>query len=303
VAAERQGVRAAAYFWVGSETDWHGVGATYRKTPFSPDVPEREKVDQILAWLDLPASERPGLILSWWHGADSAGHRHGPDDERVAEAMREQDAELARLLAGLDARHAWDETTLLVVSDHGMIGVREGIDVGAALDEAGIGGRTMSGGAYALVYLDDPSETPRAVARLRALEGIQAWPSAEVPPHLHFRHPTRTGQVVALTEPPRMLSRGSSRLNRWRQIVRLFGGEVGTHGYDVAAHPEMAAILLALGRGVAAGTRLGRVETVDVAPTVAALLGIDPPRDAEGAPIAEIGGDPRRADDAEPGGG
>ena len=33
-----------------------------------------EKVDQILAWLDLPAEERPRLILSWWHGADAAGH-------------------------------------------------------------------------------------------------------------------------------------------------------------------------------------------------------------------------------------
>ena len=27
VAAERQGVRAAVFFWVGSENDWNGTGA------------------------------------------------------------------------------------------------------------------------------------------------------------------------------------------------------------------------------------------------------------------------------------
>ena len=44
VTAERQRVRAAVYFWVGSETDWHGIGATYRKVPFDSDVGESEKV-------------------------------------------------------------------------------------------------------------------------------------------------------------------------------------------------------------------------------------------------------------------
>ena len=69
-AAERQGIRTAVFFWVGSETEWGGYGATYRKAPFDGDVPEREKVDQILTWLELPESARPRLILSWWHGAD-----------------------------------------------------------------------------------------------------------------------------------------------------------------------------------------------------------------------------------------
>ena len=53
-AAERQGVPAATFFWVGSETDWHGTGARYRKAPFDSSVSESEKVDQILAWIDLP---------------------------------------------------------------------------------------------------------------------------------------------------------------------------------------------------------------------------------------------------------
>ena len=54
VSAERQGVRTASFFWVGSESDWRGTGTTYRRAPFDSGIPEAAKVDQILAWLDLP---------------------------------------------------------------------------------------------------------------------------------------------------------------------------------------------------------------------------------------------------------
>jgi arylsulfatase A-like enzyme len=47
----------------------------------------------------------------------------------------------------------------------------------------------------------------------------------------------------------------------------------------------MHAIFYAVGRGITPGRRLGIVHAIDVAPTVARLLGIDPPRDAIGRPI------------------
>jgi arylsulfatase A-like enzyme len=59
------------------------------------------------------------------------------------------------------------------------------------------------------------------------------------------------------------------------------------HGFDPAL-PDMGGVFLALGRGVPAGARLGAVRQIDVAPTVAKLLGIAPPRDAEGTPISGI---------------
>jgi predicted AlkP superfamily pyrophosphatase or phosphodiesterase len=289
VAAERQGVRAATFFWVGSETDWHGIGASHRRAPFDPDVPETEKVEQILAWLDLPETARPGLVMSWWHGADHAGHRFGPDSERTTAQLREQDAVLAKLLAGLDARRAWDRVTLLVVSDHGMSAVREGIDLGARLREAGVSARVLSGGGYALVYLRDAAQRDRALDAVRGVDGVEAWPSDAVPEELRFRRPSRTGDVVAVTTPPRMLSRATGSLDRWRRIRAFFDAPIGTHGYDPARVPEMNGILLALGRGVAAGTKLPRVRALDVAPTVARLLGIEPPLGVEGQPIPGVG--------------
>ena len=50
---------AATYFWVGSETDWHGQHQQYRIAPFNGETPESIKVDQMLAWIDLPPINGP----------------------------------------------------------------------------------------------------------------------------------------------------------------------------------------------------------------------------------------------------
>jgi predicted AlkP superfamily pyrophosphatase or phosphodiesterase len=287
-AAERQGVRAATFFWVGSETPWEGVGATHRKAPFDTSVPDDEKVDQILAWLDLPAAERPRLVMSWWHGADEAGHAHGPDAPEVHEAMKEQDRELGRLLAGLDARSAWGTTTLLLVSDHGMTALSESLDPLDVLGEQGIEGRFVSGGPFGHLFLDDPARAAEAAAALDALPQVEAWTAAALPERFHYRHPTRIGDVFVLAEPPLRLGGGSTLLDLRFALGSLLGRTQGAHGYDPARHPEMRGIFLAAGRGVPAGVRSGDVRALDVAPTAARLLGIEPPRGCEGAPIGAI---------------
>jgi arylsulfatase A-like enzyme len=294
-AAERQGVPAAVFFWVGSETDWRGVGARHRMTPFDGRVGEEEKVAQILAWLDLPEPERPGLVMAWWHGADHAGHEHGPDADRTREALREQDRILGTLLAGLDARNAWPETTLLIVSDHGMTAYARTVDVRAVLAEAGVRTRRVIHAlATAQVHLAQPEDAPRAAAALRAVPGVSAWPRAELPAALRYRH-ARVGDVVALAEPPLALLSAGSRGARFGWLARLLGRSPGAHGYDPAEHPAMHGIFVALGRGVPKGARLPRVRALDVAPTVAGLLGIAPPAQCEGAPIPLEPAEPERA--------
>jgi predicted AlkP superfamily pyrophosphatase or phosphodiesterase len=286
-AAERQGVAAATFFWVGSETDWRGVGARYRKAPFDARLGEPEKVAQILAWLDLPEPERPGLIMAWWHGADHAGHDHGPDAKQTTAALRGQDRQLAQLLAGLDARKAWGETTLLVVSDHGMTTYTKTLDVRAMLAEAGVRARVIQAVASAQIHLKQPAQAGRAVEVLRALPGVEAWRREEIPERLRYRHP-RVGDVVALAEPPLALLPGSDRSARFGGLARLLGGALGAHGYDPGRYDAMHGILVAIGRGVPKGARLPRVRAIDVAPSVARLLGIAPPSSSEGEAIAGL---------------
>lgn len=291
VTAERQGRRAAVFFWVGSETDWQGVGATHRMAPFDSAIGETAKVDRILSWLDLPAAERPQLVMSWWHGADTWGHRAGPDSEQARDQLREQDAELGRLLRGLDERKAWGHTTLVLVSDHGMTEGTELIDPGAALDKAGVtGARIWSATSVAHVFLDEP--TPDAVraaaAALAAVPGVRAVARDALPAELRYDDPTRMGDVVAFTDAPRFLGKPWSLKGVAFEVTKLLGTARGMHGYPPASTPEMHGIFLATGRGVPAGATPERVSALDLATTVAALLGIDPPKDAEGRIVEAI---------------
>lgn len=287
-AAERQGIPSAVFFWVGSETDWRGTGATHRKTPFDSSVPEAEKVDQILAWMDLATNDpaRPGLILAYWHGTDRDGHRHGADSEAVREALREQDRELGRLLDGLDARAAWPHTTLLVVSDHGMIEAGDAINVAQLLSDADIPARTIHAGAVAHIHLEDAGaeNKARAVELLAATPGVNAYVASELPSDLRYAHPSRIGDVIALATSPYVFSSQTRTLGA--RVLRAVGNRPGTHGYDVRAVPEMAGIFLAKGRGVQAAGSIEEVRAIDVAATVAELLGIDAPAQSEGEAIA-----------------
>lgn len=287
VAAERQGVPAATYFWVGSESDWRGHGTRYREAPFDSRRPEAEKVDRILQWLRLPEPERPRLIMSYWAGADSVAHDHGPGSPNVSKQLGAQDRQLQRLLAGVDALGLWHRTTLVLVSDHGMTEVSRHLDLRGALAAADIEAE-VTGSAVAHVHLEDPGDAEAARKALADLTPARVYRGSELPPCMRLSHPTRTGDLVAVTEPPYTFSRPpglAGRLARWLQSL---GRSYGGHGYD-PRHPDMGGIFLALGRGVPDDLVLPEVHQIDVAATVARLLGIAPPRASEGRPVRGIG--------------
>lgn len=60
----------------------------------------------------------------------------------------------------------------------------------------------------------------------------------------------------------------------------------GYHGY-LAANPKMNAVFIASGRGIKSGLKIGLVDNVDLAPTIAHLLGTQLPG-TDGKIISEI---------------
>ena len=267
ISTQRQGIDVATYFWVGSESDWRGQGTRYRVAPFDGRRAEAVKVDKILEWFDLPEDERPQLIMSYWAGADSVGHERGPDHPAVVRQLERQDAQLRRLLSGLDARGAWPETTLILVSDHGMTAVRELIDIDAVLDDAGVEALVI-GGAVARVYLDEPGDIGKAEAVLGAVESIGVHRLDALPPDFRLARPGRNGDLLVTTVPPYVLTARYARL-------------AGTHGY-LPETPDMQAVFFAMGRGVDGDAEVEEVRHVDLAATIAALLDVEPPAQSEG---------------------
>lgn len=306
IAAERQGIRTAVYYWVGSESDWHGRHASDRITPFDASVDEMSKVDQILTWLDRPEARRPRLIMSWWHGADAAGHRSGPDSPAVRRALERQDRALERLLRGLDARDAWPHTTLIVVSDHGMARVTGRIDVLEELRKRGIRAQVRGGGGFAYVKLEQSDQIDEAQALLAASPHLRAWRSDALPAELHARFARRTGDLTVVPDPPYAILHPptlTARVYLW--LRRLLHRPIGVHGYP-PDNPDMHAIFFALGRGIPRGLHTGQAHSIDVAPSVARLLEIEPPSDAHGQPFdwlqvaAELRGSTARLSEVSP---
>jgi hypothetical protein len=169
-----------------------------------------------------------------------------------------------------------------------MSALSESVDPLELLAAQGIAGRFVSGGPFGHLFLDGPARAGEAAAALDALPQVEAWTADAIPERFRYRHRTRTGDVFVLAEPPFRLGGGSLFLDLRFALGSLLGRTQGAHGYDPARHPEMRGIFLAAGRGVPAGVRSGDVRSLDVAPTVARLLGIEPPRSCEGRPIEAI---------------
>jgi hypothetical protein len=93
-------------------------------------------------------------------------------------------------------------------------------------------------------------------------------------------HPTRTGDVTAFSFPPYQYDAATPGTLVARSAF------FGQHGYvpdvqDLAANVNMRATFLAGGERIAKGTING-ARTIDLAPTLAYLLGVPAPQHSQG---------------------
>jgi predicted AlkP superfamily pyrophosphatase or phosphodiesterase len=238
------------------------------------------------------------LLMGYIPVIDHAGHRlllldsrqasYSPERrDELAQAYRRVwqavDAELQKLLAGLDLTR----TTVVVVSDHGMVPVHTAVDPNALLAELGLlakeGAAATAGptafavgdGGAAHVYLQNGSEAVLAdlasrftAWRIGGEAPIEKVAGRQEAARLGLDHPNSGDLILFAREGYvfRQLPGGKSAAP-----APIFGA----HGY-LSSRPEMQGIYMAIGAGVAPGA--GRtVRATEVAPRVAAWLGIAPP--------------------------
>lgn len=265
VTAEKAGVRTGTMFWPGSEVEIHGVRPS-QWAPFDQGMPGDARVDRLLSWLDLPVDQRPKLETLYFDIVDTAGHRDGPDSAETRAAAASVDASMARLIEGLKALGLYDRTMLVVVSDHGMAATspERVVWIDDIIDPAAL--KIGYGGA---VLTADPAPGREAEVQQKLVgrhPHMECWNKADVPARLVYGSNPRVAQIVCLVET------GWLTATRDRPVTRAGGA----HGYDNQA-PEMAAIFIAHGPGVVAGRRLIDLDSVDVQPFLARMLGIAAP--------------------------
>jgi predicted AlkP superfamily pyrophosphatase or phosphodiesterase len=169
-----------------------------------------------------------------------------------------------------------------------MTEVTEQLRIREPLKRAGIAADVLAGAAVARVYLKDPKLRDAAYRLLKALSDTKVYTAETVPDALRVKHPSRNGDLMLVTTPPHTF-----RTTGWARTVASWFGDwfmhrkTGAHGY-APDHPDMGAIFLGMGRGLPQGVQIGAVRNIDIAPTIAMLLGIDPPAQAEGRVIREL---------------
>lgn len=289
----------------------------YRQLAFTPFLDDlalnfaREMVVQE----DLGNDKDPDLLFIGASAADIVGHLYGPYSQEIQDYYLRLDRMLERFIQFLNERVGSSRYRIVLTSDHGMLPMKEelhrrGFDAGRvskkqlgdayeealnfALRELGITApiKIESVGYELLIRCPDGllEDTVRhdlrilMAQRLREMDfikGAYTWDelgSPSTPPrplldaYRRSFHPDRSPDIVI-------------RLSQFHHFEEPRFPGFAMHGSPYPYDTHVPLVLF--GPEVIAGRYGGRVRTVDIAPTIAMLLGIKPPDDLDGRVLIE----------------
>jgi len=234
----------------------------------------------------LIREERPNLLLVHFLDADHRQHFAGPDSPEARHAFELIDGFVGELRAAARDGGIEDETVFVIVGDHGFAPVHTNLNLAALLlgagfarigESAGIeldpGIRVAALGGSAALYLDDPKDQALAQRLERSLQAEVDRRYGGLLQLLPRRELDRLGAFpgaalgFAASEGYMLVSLGRS------EAALPTGSLKGMHGY-LPSMPAMATGFIAAGRGLRRGVELPLVRQLDVAPTLAQLLGL-----------------------------
>jgi alkaline phosphatase D len=261
VLAERQGMRAACFFWPGAEAEIGGVRPTYNVL-YDPRMPNEQRVNQVVDWLRLRPEQRPHIITLYFSDVDTAGHETGTDSPQTAQAVRRIDGLIGRLSAGIATLGL--PVNLVVVSDHGMVNTQgPWINLQDFADLTGF--QTVG----PLLYPPDEAAAARVYAQLHnASDKFVVYRRSQLPARLHYSRSERIGDPVVVPTGPYLIRAYAS--NDPKEVPPK-----GMHGYDPQSMEAMRGIFYAAGPGIRPGATLAPFENVNVYPLLAKILGLE----------------------------
>jgi predicted AlkP superfamily pyrophosphatase or phosphodiesterase len=269
--AEKQGRKAAAMFWPGSETVIGGRQASYW-TPFDNDMPNGERVNRILNWLRLPEGEQPSFLTLYFSDVDEAGHSRGPDSDELPSAVLRVDQSIGQLVAGVEKIGLTDRVHYVVVSDHGMaalapdrmIVLDDHIDVAAA---------DVVDWAPVLALTPKDGDVDKMYAALKDQHAALAvYKSNDIPAEYGLAGHPRLPAIFAIAKEGWFIT-STKEVVRWGAPNRHAPG--GTHGYDPRL-PSMHGLFIANGPRIRRGLKVGPFENIHLYDFMCAVLGLQP---------------------------
>lgn len=275
---------------IESELVKAGVVTKDQLAKFDDSSPAWQDEIRTDAAVEIIKRHRPNLLLVHLLCLDDINHQYGPMSDASLEAMAFLDDRIKQISDTLT--HSHQPYTLLIVSDHGFRKTSHAIYPNTLLRQQGLASDAwvVPDGGVAMVYVTNPSRCSELLPRLTTLfsgvEGVDRLYAHE--------------DLKKLGLPTRKQSNQAPDLLIAAKPGNVFAGGApdgkgepngGTHGY-LNTDPQMQAIFMAWGSGIKPGVRLGTISNLDVAPTIAALLGIKL-TNATGRPLTAILSDAR----------
>jgi hypothetical protein len=255
--------------------------------------------------LGLGARARPDLLTISLSATDAVGHAFGPDSREMHDHLLRLDRWLAWFMDALARTVPAGRTLLVLTADHGVQSFPErspghgrvSLDDLTASVQMVLSHRWEPGPALSfdsgLLSADTAALRARGV-RLDSLAAALAAQAARRPGVSRVYTPTSLRRSPADDPEAGLWRRTIPPGHGWLICASLRPGFVWSapnqliaeHGSTAPADIEVP--IAFLGRGIRPAVLNRPVRTVDIAPTLAALLGLQPSGPLDGAPLPEI---------------
>jgi len=263
VTAQKQGLRAASFFWVGSEAPVGGMHPTYWKK-YDESTGYGERIDTVMKWLTYSEERRPRLVTLYFDEPDATSHSFGPESEETKEVVESLDSLVGVIRGKIALLPFADRVNLIVLSDHGMASVspEKYINLKSVVPDRMI--ESISGGNP--VYLINPAsgKADSVLLLINSTSGVKAWRKSELPEKWHYGTHPRIPEIVVVADSSWSIgTRPSASRSR------------GAHGYD-NQNPELYSIFYAAGPAFKKNRTLQELNNVDVYNIVCKILNLKP---------------------------
>ncbi|MBU4438369.1 MAG: alkaline phosphatase family protein [Firmicutes bacterium] len=248
--------------------------------------------------VDTIIKNKPNLLLMHLIDLDDAKHQHGTDSPEVENAMLRMDKRLGDLMQAVEKAGIKEETTFLVVGDHGQINIRYKVKLNQLFQEKGLifeeNGtmqwraylQSAGGSAYLHLRENDREAEQMALAVLNQAISEDCY-GIEKCYHRADLDQYHTNPVARYMLEAKIGYCFDDDLNGpIIAPVDASEGDQATHGYS-PDKPDYQCIFVASGAAIKNNFQLGEIQMVDIAPTMADILGIDF-YDCDGRPLKEI---------------
>jgi endonuclease/exonuclease/phosphatase family metal-dependent hydrolase/arylsulfatase A-like enzyme len=244
----------------------------------------------------------PDFLAVYSSDLDGLGHQQGPGSPAMPALLAEHDRQLGRLIQATKDVGIYEDTAFLLTADHGMTEWTRTVlpSVTGAIESAGYDAEVVRagqapapdteaivvpGGRIGDVTLRGDAATRDAERRIeRALEELHEVQRVHDGDDLRrLRASDKLGDLVVEARPPYAFVDQDAPPGESR----------GVHG----SLSELEVPLFMAGAGIERGERPRRPGLVDIAPTIASLLGVRSPADAQGRALRESMSDDDDDDD------